>query len=279
MLTKLSSDQPPVLRYRECRYDGCRLSFRGPQVDFDGPPFVAVLGGSESFGKFVETPFTERLGEWLGLPVANLSVANAGLTLFTEEPWLLNTASKAKVTVLQVLGAQNMSNRLYSVHARRNDRFVSFSPELRKLYPDVDFADIHFTGHLLDTLAAHSATAFDTLVEELKQSWVHRMRRLLNMISGDVILLWMSNRNQDQAQHAGEPLFVDRMMVNDLSDLVAGMVEVLTEEKDCETDLHGAEAARMLPGPAAHQRAAERLATEISRLAEGAGPHGVQASA
>ena len=77
-------------------------------------PYIAVLGGTEVFGRFVAHPFPDLIQEWTGLPVANFGVAQAGLSLFSEEPWLLDAGSRSDLTVLQILGAQNMSNRLYS---------------------------------------------------------------------------------------------------------------------------------------------------------------------
>ena len=178
-----------------CTYDGCRLSFRGPATPMN-EPYIAVLGGTEVFGRFVDHPLPELMAEWIGTPVANLGVAQAGLSLFSEEPWLLDAGSRSDVTVLQILGAQNMSNRLYSVHSRRNDRFLTVSPALREMYPEVDFTEINFTGHLLETLS-HNAQAFEKLIEELKWAWVQRMRRVLAMIQGEVILLWMSHRRPE----------------------------------------------------------------------------------
>ena len=44
------------LDYKPWGFKGTKLQFRGPSVDLDAP-FVAVLGGTETYGKYVETPF------------------------------------------------------------------------------------------------------------------------------------------------------------------------------------------------------------------------------
>ncbi len=255
-----------------CAYNGCRLNFRGPMVSMT-EPYIAVLGGTEVFGRFVKHPFPELVQEWLGLPVANFGVSQAGLSLFSEEPWLLDAGSRSDITVLQVLGAQNMSNRLYSVHSRRNDRFLSVSPALREMYPDVDFTEIHFTGHLLETLSTDEAM-FASLVKELKWAWVQRMRRVISMLKGDVILLWMSDRSSDEggaSRESCEPLFIDRGMLEALSNEVSGTVEIVTEtnpEKLNEMVIGSDEtgAALCLPGPQDHIRAAEAIALEIAKI-------------
>ncbi len=253
------------LDYQLCSLPGSRLQFRGPLPDLDNP-FVAVLGGTESFGKYVETPYPALLADWLGLPVANLSIPQAGLSLFSDEPVLLDAASRAEVTVLQVLGAQNMSNRLYSVHSRRNDRFLGVSPALRELFPKVDFTEINFTGHLLAALSATSDSAFATLVEELKWAWVQRMRRILSIIRGEVLLLWISERPMQHssgrcADH--EPHFVDAAMVDELRNDLAGVVEVtvLRQTQDGKIfEISEMDAAMKLPGPSVHRQIAEALA-------------------
>ena len=274
---EVEEDANRRLDYQLCEFEGTRLSFRGPAPDFD-QPYVAVLGGNETYGKYVQNPFPDLLGDWIETPVMNLGVQQAGLSLFAEERWLLDIASKAEVTVLQVLGAQNMSNRLYSVHSRRNDRFLGVSPALRNMYPTVDFSQINFTGHLLETLSQQSRGAFAVLMEELKFSWVQRMRRLVRTIESDVVLLWVSDRHPDQSGnhlHQSEPMFVDRTMLNELAGDVCGIVEVVSRSdpsldgKVCSAN--EVDAAQLLPGPADHARIAEALASELARLRENPG--------
>ena len=283
-VAEITKETSQVLDYQYCSYDGCRLSFRGPTTSLSAP-YIAVLGGAEVFGRFVNDPFPNLLQEWTGRPVANFGVAQAGLSLFSEEPWLMDAASRADVTVLQVLGAQNMSNRLYSVHARRNDRFLAVSPELREMFPTVDFAEINFTGHLIEELSK-DVISFQKLVDELKWAWLQRMRRMVSIIQGDVILLWISDRRPDEgglSRHASEPLFVDRLMLDEMSNQVAGIVEVVTEKASRKLDemitVEGEEDAAMrLPGPNDHMRAAEAISIEISRLRD-TGPSQIQTRA
>ncbi len=272
-MTSLFEDDPgPELDYRLCSVPGSRLQFRGPMPGV-GDPYLAVLGGSETFGKYVSDPYPSLLADWIGMPVANLGVAQAGLSLFSEEQVLIDLASEAEVVVLQVLGAQNMSNRLYSVHTRRNDRFLCASTALQENFPQVDFAEINFTGHLVNRLSEASASAFALLIEELKWAWLQRMRRLLSLIKSDVILLWVSDRNPRDTRDAldeEEPRFVDQSMIDALRGGVAGFVEVvLPKVPSIDGKLfaeHEAEAARLLPGPSEHRRIAEALGPEVSKV-------------
>jgi Domain of unknown function (DUF6473) len=257
------------LDYQYCHYGSSRLSFRGPERD-TSRPYIAVLGGSETFGKYVAHPYGDQLEEWIGQPVLNLGAMHAGVTAFLHDGDVLKLASEARLTVLQVPGAQNMSNRLYSVHARRNDRFLGASPALRDLFPGVDFIEYNFTGHLLSGLQAHSPEAFAVLVQELRASWLARMRQFLRSIHGNVLLLWMSERTPDEQATSADgvdPMFVDRGMLDALMDDCAGLVEVVASKEARAEGLSGksfgpdeSEAAATLPGPLYHAEVAEALA-------------------
>lgn len=254
--------------YRLCGFPGTRPRFRGPAPDFR-EPFVAVLGGTETFGKYVDAPFPSLVSDWTGLPVMNFGVPYAGVSLFNDEPWLLDIAAHASLTVIQVLGAQNMSNRLYAVHPRRNDRFLSASPALCDMYPDVDFSEINFTGHLMKTLSHRSTRKFSILMDELRVAWVQRTRRLIEAIGGEVLLLWISDRHPD-TRAMREPLFVDTEMLDQLSPLTAGVVKVVLPDERV-TDVsrlssNTEKAARLLPGPADHARIAEALVAAMSEI-------------
>lgn len=252
-----------------CRYEGSRLRFRGPVCSLHDP-YIAVLGGSETFGKGVAQPFPALLAQQVDCPVANLGVMHAGVSLFSEESWLIETASKARLTVLQVLGAQNMSNRMYSVHSRRNDRFVGASAALRTLYPNVDFTDFNFTGHLMRSLSSQEGDAFDSLVEELRWAWVQRMRRLVTLIDSDVVLLWMSDRPPEDVDQWTrlEPAFVDRSMLNEMRPHVVDIVEVVCTERRA---MNPSARTTHFPGPRHHADVAEALASAIRQWETGEG--------
>ncbi|WP_275394208.1 DUF6473 family protein [Aliiroseovarius sp. Z3] len=189
------------LNYQLCRYGTSKILFRGPKKKLTAP-YVAVLGGTETFGKYHAHPYPELLQLELGMQVANFGCQNAGVDAFLHDHGLLTLSNRAKVTVLQVPGAHNMSNRFYSVHPRRNDRFLRGSNLLKDLYDDVDLTEFNFTRHLLTALHDVSVDRFAKVVDELRVAWVARMKLLIAKLDCEVVLL-VAGRSSDQRRCAG----------------------------------------------------------------------------
>lgn len=265
-----------ALNYRPCRYGAARVDFRGPKKSLTGR-YLAFLGGTETYGKFIQTPYCELLEARVGMDCANLGVMNAGLDVFLNEPEILAIAGRAEVTVIQILGAHNMSNRFYRVHPRRNDRFIAASALMQSVFYDVDFSEFNFTRHMLQELSHLASERFSFVREELRNAWCSRMRILLDRIPGEKILLWLADHppplKLPQRSLGRDPLFVDSPMIDALRPLVSGVAQVRLSEGARRTstdgmifrDLDRAAAERML-GPLAHQEAADTLFQELSPI-------------
>ena len=150
---------PGALDYLPCQYGMSKLTFRGPRRALEAP-YVAFLGGTATFGKFIEQPFPLLVEHLTGGTSVNFGQVNAGLDVFSKDSTVLEAARGAQVTVVEVMGAANMSNRFYSVHPRRNDRFLHVLPDLRQLYYDVDFTQFSFTQHMLRHLYLRDSGRF-----------------------------------------------------------------------------------------------------------------------
>ncbi|MEJ1990319.1 MAG: DUF6473 family protein [Maritimibacter sp.] len=258
-----------ALDYYPCRYGKSKLLFRGPKRKLD-EPYAAMIGGTETYGKFVETPFPALTEELLDEPVVNMGMVNAGIDVFINDQSVIDICSAAEVTVVQATGAQNMSNRFYAVHPRRNDRFLRASNLLKTIYREVDFTDFNFTRHLLTALKEASPDKFLMVEQELKEAWVARMKTLVSNIESDVVLLWLSDHSPDKVddQNIGgsDPLFVDRDMLREVEPFVAGIAEVVVQPEEIEAGFDGLvysdleePAARGMLGTVAHDKVAEAL--------------------
>lgn len=268
-----------ALSYEPCQYANSRLYFRGPARPTDGR-YIAFVGGTETYGKFIERPFATLVEEATGIPAVNLGCVNASIDAFIHEPAVAETCRNAVMNVVQVMGAQNLSNRFYTVHPRRNDRFVKASTVLRAIYPEIDFSEFCFTRHMLLALNACSPERFAIVREEIQTAWVARMRAFLTGIGSKTLLLWFAHHLPSDAPWEGradplgpEPLFVTRRMIDALRPMVRGVVMAQPSGAARSAGTEGMvftpiqePAAAALPGVAAHQEAAVAL-TQALRAA------------
>jgi hypothetical protein len=238
------------------------------------------LSSTETFGKFVPLPFTRLLQHQLNMPCANFAGLNAGVDMYLKDPSVLLATAKARVTVIAVSGAHNLSNRFYSVHPRHNDRFIQPSKILSTLFRDVEFTDIHYTRHLLATLAGADPIRFSIVVEELKAAWSARMKTLLGKIEGKTVLLWMAqqppgdaNVEPDIRDIERNPAFIDQAMIDELSPLVTKVVECVASTAAIKAGVEGmmlsageSEAASHMPGPAFHAEVANALEGVLAEM-------------
>lgn len=257
-----------ALDYFPCRYGQSRLVFRGPWREVRAGYCVA-LGGAATYGRFVADPWPALLERASGRMVLNLGVPQAGPDAWLADPDLLRLAARARMRFLTVPGAVNLTNRYYSVHPRRNDRFLRASPLLQRLYPEVDFTDFAFTRHMVRSLAQHGPRRFAELAQGLSQAWLERMGQVLSHLDGPTVMIWFADRPPplpgERLQMApGTPLLVDSLMLTALRPHLAGLVEVThdgfigtTEGKSFAAFEESA--ALALPGPEAHRAVADAL--------------------
>ncbi|MGV8955900.1 MAG: DUF6473 family protein [Cypionkella sp.] len=268
-----------ALDYFPCHYGSSRIIFRGPKQNVE-KAYVAVLGSTETYGKFVPHPYASLLGRSLGMPVVNLGCMNAGPDLYLQGPDLLQIAGQACATVVQIVGAHNISNRYYTVHPRRNDRFVAATPLLRAIFPKVDFTEFNFTRHMLMALQSTSADRFEVVAEELRAAWVARMQSLLGALQNRTVLLWMAEAPPPPPERrvdlARNPLLIDNEMIAAVRGRAASYLEAVYSDAAMARGCEGmafapmeAPAAAEVPGPLAHAEVAQALLPQVHRLISG----------
>lgn len=261
-----------------CRYAQSKLAFRGPKRNLV-TEYVAFLGGTETYGKFVDRPFAQEIEEATGVTCVNLGLANAGIDVLLGDPGLTRIAAGAAMAVVQVPCAANLSNRYYKVHPRRNDRFVKAEPPLQEMFAEVDFTEFSFTRHMLMHLRQTSPERFADVRRALASAWVQGMRRLIAEIRAPVVLLWFSDRppeqNADAVEARFEPVLVDREMLDAVGRDLTALVEVETgaasrweaeEAHAPDLQLHDSAILRDLPDQGAHEAAAEALIPVLARF-------------
>lgn len=266
-------------QYDTYRFGRSRQIFRGPKPDLT-QPYIACIGGSETYGKFVEQPFPALLQTSMGSTVANWGTPDAGPAFFLKDPVMLEACSNARLCVIQVMPALNMSNRLYSVFHRRNCRLKESSDMLQLLYPTVDFTRYSYVFNMLSQLQATDEEKFTLVENELRLAWIARMKELLEAIEVPKILLWISQRSPDDKSGrlsprspGTNPALVDRQMLDAITPLADGIVEYVATQDEAQgrdgdrvfTDEQEV-AARRHPSATMHTVAADALQEMIGKV-------------
>jgi hypothetical protein len=260
------------LVYAPYRFGNSRLFFRGPRRPLDGR-YIAFVGGTETYGRFVANPFPSLVEARMGITCANFGCINASVDAFLNEPAILTACRQAELTVVELTGAQNLSNRFFTVHPRRNDRFLRAASILRALYPEIDFSEFCFTGHMLTRLWQTDPERFVILRDELQTAWSARMRLFIEEIGHHTMLLWFASHLPSdipfEARPNGgwsDPLFVTRRMIDGLRPLVRGVVMAQPSTRALERRAEGliypphqAAAAASVLGTTAHEEAATSI--------------------
>lgn len=236
-------------------------------------PYCAMVGGSETYGKFVETPFPALVSERTGVRTVNLGCVNAGLDVFVRDSAVQDICAGAGLTIIQALGAHNMSNRFYAVHPRRNDRFLRASAMLKAIYPEVDFTDFSFTRHLLTALQTISPDRFALVVEELQTAWASRMRMLAGLMGRRPVLLVLDLPATVDHDLGPEPLFISPEVIDRVRGAFADVVTLTPSREAMSLGTEGMvfapmqeSAAAHLPAPAIHREIAGLLEPVVRRL-------------
>ncbi|MGI9367640.1 MAG: DUF6473 family protein, partial [Ruegeria sp.] len=210
-----------------CTYGPSTLRFRSPKRSLRGV-YLACVGGDETFGRFVDQPFPALLEARLDRKCVNFGSLFCGLEALMQDETLLNFVNQAEVCVLQVPGLLGQSNRFYRVHPRRNDRVLAPTHALTALYPEVDFTDVHFVGHLIAHLQSHADARFELFVSALRSTWLKNISALLQRIAPPVILLWLRPNGEFAAtvNLVKKDPVVDTAAIDDLRPYCADIVEL-----------------------------------------------------
>ena len=261
-----------ALTSEPCRYGASRLYVRGPKRDLNNP-YLSFIGSTEVFGRFVDCCFVQTTEALLGRACVNLGSINAGIDSFLFDESLMEIMSGADLTVVQLMEAQNLSNRFYKVHPRRNDRFLAAHPALIALYPEVDFTDFHFNKHLLTTLRDIGPGRFAEVEAHLQEVWLERMDQLLGRLEGRVALLWLRQKPMSERNLGPTPSFVSPHMVTLLKSRAQAVVEVATRDAEAAEDVSGMSfgpmdlpAAKRMLGPKENDRIAKMLCDKLRPL-------------
>ncbi|MBY8977577.1 hypothetical protein KHP62_17315 [Rhodobacteraceae bacterium NNCM2] len=274
----------PLFDYDPYSFGRTRSQFRGPMPDLRAP-YLVCLGSTHTFGRFVSEPYPSQIEGAFGRPVVNFGTEGAGPGMFLADADILHVANAADICIIEVMSARAISNRMYTVRPRRNERLMKVSDLLLGLYPEVDFGEFSGVKGMLKRLEEVDPNRFRLVHNEIRNAWIGRMQRLMNEIDRPKILLWFADhappeRDEVQITHGGgrHPAFVDGAMIDAVEGNRDAYVECASNiglpqdlTRDGQPVLFqptGRAIARntKLPSPQMHDRAAEALIDAINRL-------------
>ena len=274
----------PLFDYKIYRFGRTPQVFRGPQPDLRDH-YIAFIGGSNTFGRYNDSPYADQIGDRIGRTVLNLGTDGAGPGFFLGDPEVLRSAMDADLTIVTVMCAPATSNRMFAVRPRRNLRLHTISDLLAGIYPEVDFSRFSFTKGMLKHLHALDESRFKLVVNEMKNAWIGRMQTLLSTIETKTLLFYLSERDPDDiSTPSGDitdmkyPQFVDRAMLDAVKPAADGYVECVTSAgmpQDLRVDGHAVlfrptgepiNENTEFASPEMHAAATEALMPEIQRL-------------
>lgn len=156
--------------------------FRGPAIDAS-QPYIACIGGAQTYGRFCARPFPALLGEQLGVQVLNLGLGGAGPRLF-DKGHFLQWLNNAELVIVQVFSGRSEGNSQFD-NSESGDLFGTRLADGKR---------IRFEDFLSELVANSSAETVKDVIAETRENYVKHTLQLLEHIHRPKILLWISNR-------------------------------------------------------------------------------------
>lgn len=176
-------------------------------------PHFAVLGGTESYGRFMRRPYPVSVSGRVGLTCRNYGTLNAGMGAYKQILSFDVMSPETRSCVIEAPPILQVENPYFDVHPVRNDRMVRVKRPYRLLFPDVDVAAATFVGHLWRLSDAADRGAALHMARVLRELWLEGMGDLISRINCPVHILHF------QSDMAGPKITLP--MLNVLRDVAA----------------------------------------------------------
>ncbi len=240
---------------------------RGPACDL-ARPYLAVVGGAETFGRFVDRPYPQRLAERLSLGCLNLGLPGMGPTAFAD-PQLLRLLHGAALVVVSCLSGRSAHNDRFDNRPRGG----LFGKDLH------DGRERRFEDFVADLVRQRDADEVRRVIAVTRRNFTGGMLRLGRALGGRAVLLWFSQRTppvdtdwSSPASILGRfPQLVDRSMLLAMQRAYADCVHAVGTQGlpqrlwTCQSPMLGARLSDgtlwndYYPSQAMHDLAAEAL--------------------
>lgn len=191
-----------------------KLAFRGPRGDLAAPGAIACIGAAQTFGRFVERPFSVQLAQILARPVMNLGFSGAGPEFYLGNDLLLNCLRQADIVVAQSMSARSVSAGIFETQA--NNGVLKFLDGPLK-------GETFLAQKAYQKLRTqYGEDAYRAQVAAAQAQWLKLYAELAEQLTGRKIFLWLSSENPgDNVNLTKSPVgtfphFVDADMVKQI---------------------------------------------------------------
>jgi len=190
--------------------------------------YAVCLGAAQTFGRFVEKPFSMLLEESLSIPVVNLGAPGAGPKFFNRKKNLIDFINNAKFVIVQIMPGRSVGNSLYETK-------VGGEVLLRK----ADSQQIAASMAWKEIIENHDTETIQRLVRETRNNWYNAMKYLLESIHVPKIALWISHRPPKYQETyknvaglfgGGSPQLINQRLIDKILPLVDEYVESVGNE-------------------------------------------------
>lgn len=169
--------------------------FRGPAID-PARPYVACVGGAQTYGRFCDRPFPSLLREYLGIQVLNLGLGGAGPRKF-DTPEYLKWLNGAELVIVQVLSARSGGNSFFDNSARGGLLGVRQS----------DGKKMRFDDFFREIVRTRDLPLIRRIITETRDNYVRSTTSFLDHIRVPKLLFWFSVRSPDYHNNVFPPYF------------------------------------------------------------------------
>lgn len=193
--------------------------------------YMTAIGAAQTFGRFVDNPFTHQLRRATGMRMFDLSTSAVAPAYFTTHGQIMDIINNSALCVVQMTAARSCGNSVYNNEKGHKNIFRKTAEgEDSRFYNEHEIYE--------DLWKAGKIDEAKQLIEESKQTWITETRELLDAIKVPKVLLWLSSRTPEYtpnpvnySSYAGEfPQYVDRPLVEAVKGAADDYVEAISRE-------------------------------------------------
>ena len=202
-------------------------TFRGPPVNTSAP-YLAFIGSAQTFGRFVQAPFSCLLGTRLGIQVLNLAVGGAGPRHFLTREYL-ELINGAEAVVIQIMSGRSASNSVFD-NSESGGMIGRIRGEQSQTRAEEFFSRLGQSS---------TRSRIEEIVDETRNDYTSSFVQLLRKIVIPRILFWFSTRVPQYEEHyeniphgvfGAFPHLVNRKMVERLAAFSDDYVECISRQ-------------------------------------------------